>query len=644
VAGPWHGWLYAQGPDGVPYEIINQARTAAYLKNPTLTVPAGISICDVLDFGGCESYAYKPPCDTEPAFIELPGVVGNYVSTPDAAVLDVLADITIIVDVAMDDWTPATTQTLLAKWATAGQLSYSFSLTTGGQLQFQWTANGTTINTVTSASGLDTLPAGTRRAVRVDMDSVVGSNREVKFYTAASFDKSYVQLGTTAVGTSTSIFSGTSQLTIGQQTTTTLPLAGRIFYAQVRNGVSGTPTVGGSAVLTVDPGVLTSVTQPTFLATTGQTMTINETGSPGVRVFLGPTGWEPEQYLTPLLDEAPWYDAARPESARAFGFFVEEWTGLDSGHVTRPVSASGPYRSTLGRISAGERVMKLNILMIGADEQAVEYLFRWLESVLVNVCATCETSSVYFRRFCPTGSDKGEGVGELREAGLSESLTWESDPISASGGACRIRRASFTLTAADPCIYVNGTTAAVQTTTADMANCVTGMAISTSRDPCRPSCQELPATCRSIYTWTVNPLGTAAPIVKFVNDNDVYSSPLRAIAYFNPNLVATTGNNTCGLPRLGEIYVAPLPPWSELVWDVAARDVLYYDHTTGGYVSGWAFVDANDPPLQRFFAVPCGQGLVVLEPASACLTFSGGRYSYAGIDLGISPEYPTTTV
>src|SRR6476620_10078307 len=98
-----------------------------------------------------------------------------------------------------------------------------------------------------------------------------------------------------------------------------------------------------------------------------------------------------------------------------------------------------------------------------------------------------------------------------------------------------------------------------------------------------------------------------------VNDNADWSMPCRAIAYFNANDLPITGSSFCGMPKLGELYVSPRPPWSELVWDVPGRNVLYWDHTTGAYVNGWAFVDANDRPLPRFFSVPCATGNVVID-------------------------------
>src|SRR5215207_8707897 len=115
MSGPYHGWLYGQGADGAPYEIINQARLAAYLRNPTLTLPSGLSICDVLNFGGCEAYAYKPPCDNEQAYIDIPMAANNLLQVPDASPLDISSDITLVVDVAMDSWTAAVDRSLLIK-------------------------------------------------------------------------------------------------------------------------------------------------------------------------------------------------------------------------------------------------------------------------------------------------------------------------------------------------------------------------------------------------------------------------------------------------------------------------------------------------------------------------------------------------
>jgi len=121
-----------------------------------------------------------------------------------------------------------------------------------------------------------------------------------------------------------------------------------------------------------------------------------------------------------------------------------------------------------------------------------------------------------------------------------------------------------------------------------------------------------------------------------------YSFPFRAVAYTDPGLVGPA--NPCGLPVLGELYVRPLPAGASLRWDVVGRSVDYRDETTGGWTSGWAYIEPNDPPKQRFFAVPCGKGYVVMEPASLCATFvSGTTWTLDGISYN-PPTYPTTSV
>ena len=51
--------------------------------------------------------------------LRLPGLSGNYLSTPDTAATSVTGDIDIRVKVALDDWTPSATQTLDSEVTTA---------------------------------------------------------------------------------------------------------------------------------------------------------------------------------------------------------------------------------------------------------------------------------------------------------------------------------------------------------------------------------------------------------------------------------------------------------------------------------------------------------------------------------------------
>jgi len=356
-----------------------------------------------------------------------------------------------------------------------------------------------------------------------------------------------------------------------------------------------------------------------------------------------PVTWEPIINADPETDPSPWYDARWPESGDGLGFWIEEWTGLDGSSINRPTSSAGPYNTTLGRIGAGGRVMKLNLLVLARNEKAIEYMYRWLESILLSYCSSCQTDEMYIRRYCaPDIETPEEGVVELRNVGLVGPITWEAPPIEALG--CVMRRMSFTLMAGDPCMYTLSGDAVTPISLANMSDCLANSSVTTERTPCRPTCRELPSTCRTIVTFEVDALGASAPTITFNNDSDDWSMPLRATVY-SDEIGVGTDPSPCSLPRAGQLYIDPLPPWSELQWDVLGRTVRYMDNATGGYVPGWPYVRANDAPLRIDFALPCGDAHVVLEPASLCLSVDDDdHYYYGGLDLTASPHYPTTSL
>lgn len=95
MPGSIPGILWIKDRNGQIIEIINQARTAAYLQNADLAMP-GISMCDVADFGGCELYGLHPVCgsdeaealwDEEPlaSMLMIPPDEGDWIEDPVAA-------------------------------------------------------------------------------------------------------------------------------------------------------------------------------------------------------------------------------------------------------------------------------------------------------------------------------------------------------------------------------------------------------------------------------------------------------------------------------------------------------------------------------------------------------------------------------
>jgi hypothetical protein len=177
---------------------------------------------------------YPTGLTSTPGYVYLNGATGNYMSTPDASVLDITGDIDIRAQVALDDWTPAVDNTIISKWNTSN-ISYALNVNTTGVLGLYFSSNGTTIVGATStvATGIND---GATSWIRVTRASVSGS---VIFYTSTD-GSTWTQLGTTIAGASGSLFSGTASLDIGRLGTGTNGTSGKIYRAQILSGINGT--------------------------------------------------------------------------------------------------------------------------------------------------------------------------------------------------------------------------------------------------------------------------------------------------------------------------------------------------------------------------------------------------------------------
>lgn len=360
--------------------------------------------------------------------------------------------------------------------------------------------------------------------------------------------------------------------------------------------------------------------------------------------YTGEIEWVAQPFGEPDLDPAPWYNPDYPESADALGFWVEEWTGLGAGHTSRSVVNVGRSGGgvTLGRATSTGRVMKFQVLLLARTEDAMQYLFDWLDATLTGTCGGCVNENLWYRRTCGDPIEPVKGVGEMRQVGLTEGLEWQADVF--QRGSCYLRRVSFTLTAGDPCVYLPDSPIAIDPNnqTADLPTCFDDATINGFRFPCRPSCAELTDDCRTILTWESSTVGAAAPVVTFSNDSDDASIPFRAIVYGDP-LGIGHSPNPCALHLLGEIYVRPLPGWADLIWDVLGRTIQFQDVTTGLPVVSSAYIDANDPPYPRWFTTGCGLIHLVLEPATLCGEWDGANFEWNGITF-TDPHFPDVSV
>lgn len=201
-----------------------------------------------------------------------------FTSTPDNAVLDIVGDLDLRVLAALDDWTPTTTQDLCAKFnGTGNQRSWDFKVTTGGNLELTWSADGTNLLTATS-----TIPTGIADAslkwVRAVLDVDNGAvGRNILFYTSTD-GQTWTQLGTTVTqATVTSIFSSSATLDIGGNTSLNRFVTGNIFYAEVRNGIDG--TVVANPDFRKRPWAVGATTGAANADRTSRTWTLNATGA-----------------------------------------------------------------------------------------------------------------------------------------------------------------------------------------------------------------------------------------------------------------------------------------------------------------------------------------------------------------------------
>lgn len=231
-------------------------------------------------------------------YLELPGAVGDYASTPDSAALDITGDIEIIVYAAADDWTPSANAMFVAKQNGGGQTSYALYLLTSGTLFFQTSNDGTTLrnNTSTAATGA-TNGSGIWIRIQYDVNDGAG-NRVATFSTStdaastAVASISWTQLGATVTTAgATTIFNSTADLEIGANFNGAFNnFDGKIYAAYIYNGIGGTLAALFDARTT--PTGATSI-----VATTGETYTVNGAASVAGTYVPATPGADPQVML-----------------------------------------------------------------------------------------------------------------------------------------------------------------------------------------------------------------------------------------------------------------------------------------------------------------------------------------------------------
>ena len=206
-------------------------------------------------------------------YVYLPGAIGNYLSVPDAASLDIAGDLDLRVDVALTSYANGSLQQFLSKVNTEGALDGAYQLRMGGTgiLNMVWYTSTPASVSVNSTVALSSVAAaGSRVQVRatVDVDNGASGN-DVRFWYRTdgliTSNTGWTQLGATLTTAGVSnIQNSASIVEIGSRAIGLVnPTAGIFYRAMILNGI------GGSTVLDVDTSLITSSSATTFTALPG---------------------------------------------------------------------------------------------------------------------------------------------------------------------------------------------------------------------------------------------------------------------------------------------------------------------------------------------------------------------------------------
>lgn len=254
------------------------------------------------DFRAVDWMTSAPVGTTYLGGLLLPGVAGNYASTPDDASLDITGDIDLRAEVTLANWNTGVFQTIVAKYVAAGnQKSYGLGVNSSGLLFLFWSNNGSADLDAASTATPDPNDAG-RLAIRATLDVNNGAaGNTAVFYTAPSINGPWTQLGTSVTaGGTTSIFSSTSAVEVGSDEAGTLDLpAATVHAVEIRDGIDGTAVA--NPVFSAQTVGTTSFTDDA-----GRTWTLNGTAQiAATSVVPGPWFRWDESYWNSTVDVRP---------------------------------------------------------------------------------------------------------------------------------------------------------------------------------------------------------------------------------------------------------------------------------------------------------------------------------------------------
>lgn len=208
-----------------------------------------------------------------------PSSGSNYTSTPSHAGIQVTGDIDVRAYLTVADWTPATLNYVLIKYAGAGGKGYGLRLEIGGKIGLYYGTGAERLDQSTVANTLTDGTAGWIRATHA-----TGSG-QTNFYQSTD-GTNWTQIGTTVAGTAGALGTDTASLIIGSSTGTN-NTAGTIHRVKILDGIDGTAVFDAdfeSATAYVSSFTESALGAPVYVVSSTAT---SSTASYG---YVGPTG------------------------------------------------------------------------------------------------------------------------------------------------------------------------------------------------------------------------------------------------------------------------------------------------------------------------------------------------------------------
>jgi len=278
-----HSAIMASG-DGLEAAVRSLSPAAWY--QPGVGITGSLTVSNWADQSGngrdlAQGTAGNQPINlphTGTAYAYLPGVAGNYFSTPDSVANSITGDIDLRFYLAANDWTPAGPTIICAKDDGGANRDILFYVTNaGGALVLATSPDGSTLSYATSSIA-PTVSDGNGIWVRATR---VASSGVVKFYTSTDAattspgSVTFTQLGTDQSNTAGAIYNGVANLEVGSSQGGSNPFLGKFYRGAIYNGINGTLAVDFSPSTFAE----TSTNGATATASTGEVWTLNSTGA-----------------------------------------------------------------------------------------------------------------------------------------------------------------------------------------------------------------------------------------------------------------------------------------------------------------------------------------------------------------------------